>query len=580
MVAGVIGCGFDTPAPPEVLPKVFFTADHSLTDESVATQTIPVKLSMKSDDVVTVGYSVTGGTAKVGSDVRDAEGEITFAPFQDTAMLTLTVIDDGIEEDHEDLELTLKSPDNAELGEQIKHVLTINKNILPRVRFVAPTSSAGEQTGAQSFALQLDRLTPEDVVVRYSWSGTSEPTDHGVTDSLVTIRANQISETIPAPIVNDPTDEDDETIDLVLIAQAGAIVAPGLGQHVHTIVDDDLPPTVNFTPAAATASEAAGTVSLEVTLSLASEKPITVDFAGAAGGSAGAEDATVTGGTLAFPPGTTSQTVTVTITDDALDEDDETFRTALANPSNATLQDTTRLHTLTITDDDDPPTIEFELAASTASEATATHTVNVELSAPSGRTVQFSLSRAGTSTTADLTLPATTFSIPPGATSLAISATVLNDTIDDDNETAILTLTGLVNAGAGAQSTHTITIADDDGPPTVRFDPQTADQAENERDQTTGTYIYRVILSAPSNNQVTVPVAVGGTAMNNDYDIGANDIPVVFQPGQTQKEIRVIVSPDGTVEADETVTLTLGTATNATNAADNQARTHTIVNDD
>ena len=68
--------------------------------------------------------------------------------------------------------------------------------------------------------------------------------------------------------------------------------------------------------------------------------------------------------------------------------------------------------------------------------------------------------------------------------------------------------------------------------------------------------------------------------MNNDYDIGTNDLPVVFQPGQTQKDVRVIVSPDGQNEPNETVTLTLGAATNAMNAADNQLRTHTIVNDD
>jgi hypothetical protein len=317
-----------------------------------------------------------------------------------------------------------------------------------------------------------------------------------------------------------------------------------------------------------------------VRLSLASEKPITVDYAAAAGGSAGVDDFTVTAGTLMFPPGTTTASVPVAIAADALDEDNETALIALANPSNATLQAATRQHTLTIADDDDPPTIEFELASSTANEATATHTVNVELSAPSGKTVQFSLSRTGTSTTADLTLPATMFSIPAGATSLSINATVINDMIDDDDETAILTLTGLVNAGAGAQSTHTITIADDDGPPLVRFDPAILDQSANERDQTTGTYTYRVILSAASNNQVTVPVAVAGTAVADDYNLGTGDIPVVFSPGQTQKNIRVIVTPDATVEPDETVTLTLGAATNATNAADNQARTHTIVNDD
>lgn len=583
MVAGVAGCGFETPAPPEVLPKVSFAIDQSLTDESIEKPTILVRLSMKSDDVVTVGYAVTGGSAKFDGeprDVRDTQGEITFAPFEDTATITLTVIDDGIEEDEEDVRITLRSPENAELGELIEHRLRISANKLARVRFVSPTSSAGEQAGTQSFAVELDKPAAEDVVVRYAVAGTAQPADHGVTDSLLTIPRGQLSASIPAPITNDPTDEDDQTIDLTLIAQQGAVVAPGLGRHVHTIIDDDLPPTVGFTPAARTVSEGAGTVMLEVSLALASEKPITVDYAAAAGGSAGAEDATVTAGTLAFAPGTTTAQVPVVIAADALDEDNETFRVALANPSNATLVDATRQHTLTINDDDDPPQIAFALASSTAPEATATHAVGIELSAPSGRTVSGSISLGGTATPADFSLPAASFTIPAGATSAAINLTIVNDAADDDNETVTLTLTGLVNASAGAPSAHTVTIQDDDGPPTVRFDPAIGDQASTERDVTTVTTTYRVVLSAPSNNTVTVPVTVGGTAMPNDFDIGANEIPVVFQPGQTQRDLRVIVLPDNANEDNETVTLTLGAAANATNAADHQARTHTIIDDD
>jgi hypothetical protein len=584
VVAGVIGCSFETPIPPDVLAEVYFAADQSLTDESIASTPIILKLSMKTGDVVTVDYSVTGGSAKVGSepgsDVNNAEGKVTFEPFQDTAMIMLSIVDDGVEEEEEDVRITLSSPENAKLGDQIDHTLRISANKLPRVQFVMATSSAGEETGAQSFAVELDVVSMEDVVARYTWTGTAEPEDHGVTDGLVTIRAGQKSQTIPAPITNDLTDEDDETLDLSLIAQAGAVIAPGLGQHGHMIVDDDPPPAIGFQVTTSAASEDTATATISVSLERASEKLITVDYVAAAGGSAGADDFALAAGTLTFPPGTTTLTVPVTIANDALDEDDETVRVALMNASNATLQAQGNLHTLTITDDDATPTLEFQQAASTASEATATHAVTVQLSAPSGRTVQFALTRAGTASADDLTLPAGPFVIPAGATTLAIDATVIDDAIDDDDETAVLTLTGLVNAGAGPQATHTITIQDDDGPPAVRFDPATPDRSELERDLTTATYAYRVVLSAASSQQVTVNVTVGGTAMNNDFNIVGGDIPVVFQPGQTQRDLRITVSPDGSPEDNETVTLTLGAATNATNAADNQVRTHTIQNDD
>jgi hypothetical protein len=579
-VGGVVGCGFETPAPTDALPKVSFSTSESLTDESVGSAEIRLVLSFPTGDPVTVKYEVSDGTAKASTDLTSgSSGELTIDPFKQTAKLLVGIADDMMEENEETLQLALKSADGAELGDVQKHTLHISATKLPRVRFVADASTAGEQTGPQTFAVQLDKISAEPVLVKYTWTGSSELADHGIVDGVLTIPPNQSSQSLRALINDDNIDEYDETIDLELVGQAGAIVEPGLGEHVHTIVDDDPEPVMSFAPAASTVNEGAGTATLTVSLALPSEKPITVDYAVAPGGTASTDDYTLAAGTLTFAPGTTSQTISVTIANDTLDEDDETLQIALSNATNATLSGTGAVHALTIADNDNPPTLEFQQAASTASEGTATHTINVKLSAPSGRTVQFSLARGGTSSAADLTLPATTFTIAPGATTLAINLTVLDDTEDDDNETAILTLTGPVNATVGPQGTHTVTITDNDGP-SVRFDPATADQSAAEQDNQSRTFIYRVILSAPAATQITVPISLGGTASSVDYNIASGDIPVVFPAGTTTKDIRVIVSADRTQEPNDTITLTIGNPTNATKAADNQSRTHTILNDD
>lgn len=577
LVGGVVGCGFETPPPTEELPKVYFAVEQSLTDESITTTALKLRLSMVTDDPVTVEYEVAGGSAKAEEDYNDAKGEVTFEPFVETMNIELSIINDGIEEGEEDLKIRLKSPKNAELGAVFEHQLIISANLLPRVRFVAAASTAGEETGVQNFAVQLDRLSPVDVRVRYTLSGSAEPTDHGLVDGFVTIPVGQLSQPLLAPIQNDPTDEDEETIDIDLIAQAGAVVAPGMGEHVHTIVDDDPPPTIGFAPVASSTGET-GTAELAVTLSLASEKQIQVDYLAATGGTASGNDFTVTPSTLTFAPGITSRPVPVVIASDVIDEDDETARVALTNAKNATLQAAATLHTLTITDDDAPPLIEFQQAASTAAEGTGTHTVTVRLSAPSAKPIQFSVTRTGS--VDDLTVPATPFSIPPGAMTASFNATVVDDLIDEDDEIATLALGGLVNATLGPQATHAVTITDNDNPPLVRFDTATPDRIEFEQNNGSVTYTYRVVLSAASAKQVTVQVAVGGTAGSNDFSLGSGDIPVVFQPGQTSRDIRVIVGGDNSKELNETVTLTLGTATNATSAPDNQLRTHTIFNDD
>ncbi len=107
---------------------------------------------------------------------------------------------------------------------------------------------------------------------------------------------------------------------------------------------------VAFSTAASSASEAAGTASLDVTLSNAILLPVTVDYA-VTGGTAtgGGADYTLAAGTLTFAPGQTARTVDVIIVDDPLDEIDETVIVTLSNPSRATLG-ATAVHTLTITD--------------------------------------------------------------------------------------------------------------------------------------------------------------------------------------------------------------------------------------
>ncbi|MFP6751168.1 MAG: FG-GAP-like repeat-containing protein, partial [Pirellulaceae bacterium] len=76
----------------------------------------------------------------------------------------------------------------------------------------------------------------------------------------------------------------------------------------------------------------------EVTLTHPLLEEITVDYA-TADGTADGNDYQATSGTLTFAAGVTSQTITVTVTDDSNNEPHETFVVNLSNPGNATLGD-------------------------------------------------------------------------------------------------------------------------------------------------------------------------------------------------------------------------------------------------
>ena len=96
-----------------------------------------------------------------------------------------------------------------------------------------------------------------------------------------------------------------------------------------TINDNDDPPGVEA--ADKMAGEGAGNLDVVVSLSTASAKPVTVDYAVAAGtATAGADYTAVADGTLTFAPGTTAQTVSVPVLDDELHEPDETLTLTLS----------------------------------------------------------------------------------------------------------------------------------------------------------------------------------------------------------------------------------------------------------
>ncbi len=88
------------------------------------------------------------------------------------------------------------------------------------------------------------------------------------------------------------------------------------------------------------------TLSFQVTLSRAASGSVAVDWATADGTATAGQDYTAARGTLTFASGETSQTVTVTVLDDAHNEGTETLTLTLSNPSGARITDGTATGTI------------------------------------------------------------------------------------------------------------------------------------------------------------------------------------------------------------------------------------------
>jgi hypothetical protein len=120
--------------------------------------------------------------------------------------------------------------------------------------------------------------------------------------------------------------------------------------------------------------------------------------------------------------------------------------------------------TLTITDDDGAPTVSFSGAPYTHAE-TGTQTVTVALSAASGNTVTVNYATSNGTATAgsDYTAASGTLTWTAGDTAdKTFNVPVLEDAIDEADETVNLTLSTPVNCTISGTNPTTLTITDDD----------------------------------------------------------------------------------------------------------------------
>jgi hypothetical protein len=344
---------------------------------------------------------------------------------------------------------------------------------------------------------------------------------------------------------------------------------------VGTIRDDDPEPTLSISDASVTEGNA-GPVSavFTVTLSAASGRVVSVTYATADGTASAGTDYISTGGTLVFAPGQTTRALTVTVLGDTLDEPDETFTVNLSNAVNAAIADGQGVGT--IRDDDPEPTLSISDASVTEGNAGPVSAVfTVTLSAASGRvvTVTYATADGTASAGADYISTGGTLVFAPGQTTRALTVTVNGDTLDEEDETFFVNLTGAVNA-AIADGQGVGTIRDDDPEPGLSI----SDASVTEGNAGPVSAVFTVTLSAASGRVVTVTYATadGSATAGTDYNSAGGTL--TFAPGETTRTLTVTVNGDTLDEPNETFFVNLSNAVNAA-IADGQG-VGTILDDD
>ncbi len=200
-----------------------------------------------------------------------------------------------------------------------------------------------------------------------------------------------------------------------------------------------------------------------VTLSAASSRPVTVNYATANGTATASSDYRATSGTLTIPADQTTATITVLVNGDRVGEPNETFVVNLSSPTNATIADNQGVGTVV----DDEPGISISDASRKEGKKgqTTSFTFTVTLSAAYDQPMTMSFKTTdGTAKTSDNDYVARTgmLTFAPGETTKTITIVVNGDSKKEADENFYLDLFGTSSNSRFTKNRGTGTILNDD----------------------------------------------------------------------------------------------------------------------
>ena len=507
-----------------------------------------------------VVVSVGGGTAAATDYTAVSSFTITIAAGEasGTGSFTLTPVNDVLDEEDETILVSGTSGSLTVTGDEV--TIEDNDAAPTGITLTANPDRVGEEDGATAITVTAGvngttRYVAATPVVVSVGGGTAAATDYTAVSSFtITIAAGEASGTGSFTLtpVNDVLDEEDETV--LVSGTSGSLTVTG---DEITIADDEMTPTVTLVLSPTSINESGGSNASTVTASLShpSYQAVTVTVSAAAGADTATSDYTLSATTmLTIAAGSTTSTGTVTITavDNDVDAPNKSVTVSgtasgggVSNPTN---------QTLTITDDEGIPTVTLVLSPTSINESGGSNasTVTASLSHPSYQAVTVTVSAApGASTaTSDYALSTTTMlTIAAGSTTSTgtVKITAVDNDVDAPNKS--VTVSGTASGGGVSNpADQTLTIADDEGVPTVTLalDPTSINESGASNVST-----VTASLSGKSHEAVTITVsaAAGADTATSDYTLSSNTTLTIAAGSTTSTGTVTITAVDNDVDA-------------------------------
>ena len=593
--------------------------DQNTISEGAATPTVRITTTLDGDTQFATDKTIT---ITVGDSDNDTATEGEGGDYDTVNDFNIT-LPAGKESVSHDLPLTLTSNDGDEPDESVTvtgelagvtvkgTTITIKDNDpTPTVTLVLTPASINESgaTNASTVTATMDGKSSEAVTLTVSATPIIPAVAGDLTlseNTTLTIPAKSQASTgvVTITAVDNKVDAADKTVTIAASATGGNGLVQAPEYKTLTITDDDTR-GITVSKATLTLDEEDNAATMEAdehqgtyTVVLDSEPSGGTVTIGVASG-----DTTIAGvapATLTFNDSDWDepQTVTVTAVPDVIDNPNDRRTAAITHTVTATGTDydgaTASGVEVTVNDDDGAPTLSINSPSVTEvdSGATATLTFTVRLAPYSGNTVTVDYADAGTGTATSRgtdyeTLAGSMLNFDPGDTSKTFEVTVTGDNIDEPDETVVVRLSSPSNAtltGGATTLDGTGTINDNDPTPTVSVaDAMAVSEGDVGSPDPPNNMTFTVTLSADSGQTVTVPYTLSGTATAGTDYTEPDPRSVMIAAGDTQAMIEIPVAGDEVDEENETITVTLGTPTNATVSTEEGAgaASGTITDDD
>jgi len=537
----------------------------------------------------------TAGQDALGNNGGLPSGTVTFAAGETSREITFHINGDGNVEADEGFEIVLVGAgDNITLT--TSHVDgTIDNDDLGFSVAATDLDKLEGQTGTgATLTFTVARAGDTDSAADVDWSVLAALTGASVNAAdfggalpygTVHFNVGEVTRTITLNVTGDSVVESDEGFRVQLSNARLADSTPQviIDSVVNGVVRND---DSSFSIAADQASWTEGTggyTNITFTVTRAGDLSVssTLDYAVTGAGSANGGDidgGVLPSGTVTFNEGEVSKTVTVRVVGDNLVESNEVFTVTISDPSNGGIG--TASASATVTNDDTSFSITANAAQLNEGNSGTTafvYTIHRNGNTAQAGSVSWAVDSGDGVDASDFggSVPSGTVTFAAGETSKSITVNVSGDTSVESDESLIVVLSapsvGIIEPGQG--SATTTLLGDDDSFQIV------ADSASvNEGNSGTRSITFTVNRTGPAHGSKSVNWAATGLAASDFVSGVVPSGTLTFADGEASKTITLSVAGDTSVESDETLVVTLSSA--STGATITTATAQTVVTND